>query len=69
MKYNDTDITSAVTGLDEFFSIGADVSTITTSANIALGEITEDISYSAISNKRAVYTGEDVIYSSQTFIK
>ena len=69
VKYNDTDITSEVTGLDEFFSIDADVSTITTSANIALGEITEDISYSVKSNKRAVYTGEDVIYSSQTFIK
>ena len=69
VKYNDTDITSEVTGLDEFFSIDADVSTIITSANIALGEITEDISYSVKSNKRAVYTGEDVIYSSQTFIK
>lgn len=69
VKYNDTDITSEITGLDEFFSIDADVSTITTSANIALGEITEDISYSVKSNKRAVYTGEDVIYSSQTFIK
>ena len=69
VKYNDTDITSEVTGLDEFFNIDSDVSTITTSANIALGEITEDISYSAISNKRAVYTGEDVIYSSQTFVK
>lgn len=69
VKYNDTDITSEVTGLDEFFSIDADVSTITTSANIALGEITEDIAYSVKSNKRAVYTGEDVIYSSQTFIK
>ena len=68
VKYNDTDITSEITGLDEFFSIDADVSTITTSANIALGEITEDISYSVKSNKRAVYTGEDVIYSSQTFI-
>ena len=68
VKYNDTDITSEVTGLDEFFSIDADVSTITTSANIALGEITEDIAYSVKSNKRAVYTGEDVIYSSQTFI-
>lgn len=69
VKYNDTDITSEITGLDEFFSIDADVSTITTSANIALGEITEDVSYSVKSNKRAVYTGEDVIYSSQTFIK
>ena len=69
VKYNDTDITSEVTGLDEFFGIDANVSTITTSANIALGEITEDISYSVKSNKRAVYTGEDVIYSSQTFIK
>lgn len=69
VKYNDTDITSEVTGLDEFFSIDADVSTITTSANIALGEITEDISYSVKSNKRAIYTGENIVYSSQTFIK
>lgn len=69
VKYNDTDITSEVTGLDEFFGIDANVSTITTSANIALGEITEDISYSVKSNKRAIYTGENIVYSSQTFIK
>ena len=69
VKYNDTDITSEVTGLDEFFSIGSNVSTIITSANIALGEITEDILYSVKSNKRAILDGDKVIYSSQTFIK
>lgn len=69
VKYNDTDITSEVTGLDEFFGIDANVSTVITNANIALGEITEDISYSVKSNKRAIYTGKDIVYSSQTFIK
>ena len=69
VKYNDTDITSEITGLDGFFGIDANVSTVITNANIALGEITEDISYSVKSNKRAVLDGDKVIYSSQTFIK
>lgn len=68
VKYNDTDITSEITGLNDFFSLENDT-TVLIDTSVSMSEITADTEHSVISYKRAVYTGEDVIYSSQTFIK
>ena len=68
VKYNDTDITSEITGLDDFFSLENDT-TVLIDTSVSMSEITADTEHSVISYKRAVYTGKEEVTSSQTFIK
>lgn len=69
VKYNGSDITDHVTGLDSFFKIINGIYTINTTANIVLSEFIENVSYRIKSLRRAFYTGEKTIYSSELFMK
>ena len=56
VKYNDTDITSEVTGLDEFMK--TDTNTAIIDTNYAMGSISADVDYLYTSRKTEFYTEE-----------